>query len=211
MRNSFVFYRSFNEAMEELSESDQLVLYRAIVAYGLDGQEASFESSYLRMAWKLIKPQLDANWKRYENGCKGGAPVGSRNNPSGRRGNKPRTNQGLTKNKRNDNDNDNVNVDNKESKPKKDELSLSVSSQSEKFVKFNEWLQSNCPHLLKMQEQVTEEQLCTLLLNYESTDIFDTLQSMENYKDTAKKNRSVYRTLRNWLNRDNKRKGGTAC
>ena len=86
MRNSFVFYRSFNEAMEELSESDQLVLYRAIVAYGLDGQEASFESSYLRMAWKLIKPQLDANWKRYENGCKGGAPVGSRNNPSGRRG-----------------------------------------------------------------------------------------------------------------------------
>ena len=62
-----------------------------------------------------------------------------------------------------------------------------------------------------MQEQVTEEQLCTLLLNYESTDIFDTLQSMENYKDTAKKNRSVYRTLRNWLNRDNKRKGGTAC
>lgn len=211
MRNSFVFYRSFNEAMEELSESDQLVLYRAIVAYGLDGQEASFESSYLRMAWKLIKPQLDANWKRYENGCKGGAPVGSRNNPSGRRGNKPRTNQGLTKNKHNDNDNDNVNVDNKESKPKKDELSLSVSSQSEKFVKFNEWLQSNCPHLLKMQEQVTEEQLCTLLLNYESTDIFDTLQSMENYKDTAKKNRSVYRTLRNWLNRDNKRKGGTAC
>lgn len=130
MRNSFVFYRSFNEAMAELSESDQLTLYRAIVGYGLDGQEASFDSSYLRMAWKLIKPQLDANWRRYENGCKGGAPVGSRNNPSGRRGNQPRTNQELTKNKRNDNDNDNVNVDNKESTivPKKDELSLPAKS-----------------------------------------------------------------------------------
>lgn len=54
-----------------MSESDQLVLYRAIVGYGLDGQEPPFDSSYLRMAWKLIKPQLDANWKRYENGCKG--------------------------------------------------------------------------------------------------------------------------------------------
>lgn len=116
--------------MAELSESDQLTLYRAIVGYGLDGQEASFDSSYLRMAWKLIKPQLDANWRRYENGCKGGAPVGSRNNPSGRRGNQPRTNQELTKNKRNDNDNDNVNVDNKESTivPKKDELSLPAKS-----------------------------------------------------------------------------------
>lgn len=207
MRNSFVFYRSFNDAMEELTESDQLVLYRAIVGYGLDGQEASFDSSYLRMAWKLIKPQLDANWRRYENGCKGGAPVGSRNNPSGRRGNQPRTNQEQTKNKRNDNDNDNVNVDNKESKPKKDELSLSVSHSTQKFVQFNEWLQTNCPHLLKMQ-QMTEKELDTLLSNYESEDIFNTLRNMENYKDTAKKNRSVYRTLRNWLNRDNKKKGG---
>lgn len=86
MRNSFVFYRSFNEAMEELSENDQLVLYRAIVDYGLDSREPSFNSSYLRMAWKLIKPQLDANWKRYNNGCKGkefgkrgGAPKGNKN------------------------------------------------------------------------------------------------------------------------------------
>ena len=122
MRNSFVFYRSFSEAMQELTESDQLVLYRAIVGYGLDGQEASFESSYLRMAWKLIKPQLDANWRRYENGCKGGAPVGNRNNPSGRRGNQPRTNQELTKNK--PNDNDNVNYKESTIVPKKDELSL---------------------------------------------------------------------------------------
>lgn len=122
MRNSFVFYRSFSEAMQELTESDQLVLYRAIVGYGLDGQEASFESSYLRMAWKLIKPQLDANWRRYENGCKGGAPVGSRNNPSGRRGNQPRTNQELTKNK--PNDNDNVNYKESTIVPKKDELSF---------------------------------------------------------------------------------------
>lgn len=127
MRNSFVFYRSFNEAIAELSESDQIVLYRAIVDYGLDGQETVFDSSYLRMAWKLIKPQLDANWRRYENGCKGGTPVGSRNNPSGRRGNQPRTNQELTKNKRNDNDNENENKE-RTKVPKKDELSLPLKN-----------------------------------------------------------------------------------
>ena len=197
--------------MAELSESDQLTLYRAIVGYGLDCQEASFDSSYLRMAWKLIKPQLDANWRRYENGCKGGAPVGTRNNPNGRRGNQPRTNQEQTKNKRNDNVNvnvnDNVNVNVNDNVPKKNDLSLPLSPSTQKFVQFNQWIQTNCPHLLKMQ-QITEKELDTLLLNYQSEDIFDTLRKMENYKDTAKKNRSIYRTLRNWLNRDNKKKGG---
>ena len=211
MRNSFVFYRSFNEAMEELSENDQLVLYRAIVGYGLDSREPSFNSSYLRMAWKLIKPQLDANWKRYNNGCKGkefgkrgGAPKGNKNATK----TTPKQPQDNPKTTPNDNDNDNDN-NNKESTkvPKKDELSLPHPPQSEKFVKFNEWLQSNCPHLLKMQ-QITEKELDTLLTNYQSEDIFNTLRSMENYKDTAKKNRSVYRTLRNWLNRDNRKKGG---
>ena len=214
MRNSFVFYRSFNEAMAELSESDQLTLYRAIVGYGLDGQEASFDSSYLRMAWKLIKPQLDANWRRYENGCKGGefgklggAPKGNGN----ARKTTPKQPRNNPKTTPNDNDNDNVNVENKESTivPKKARLSLPVSPSTQKFVQFNEWLQANCPHLLKMQ-QMTEKELDTLLQNYESEDVFNTLRNMENYKDTAKKNRSVYRTLRNWLNRDTRKKGGMA-
>ncbi|SET22347.1 hypothetical protein [Prevotella sp. kh1p2] len=104
--------------------------------------------------------------------------------------------------------NSGIGIGNKESKPKKDELSLPSPPQSEKFVQFNQWLQANCPHLLKMQEQITEEQLNALLHNYESEDIFDTLRSMENYKPITKNNRSVYRTLRNWLNRDNKKKGG---
>ena len=125
MRNSFVFYRSFNEAMEELSENDQLVLYRAIVDYGLDSREPSFNSSYLRMAWKLIKPQLDANWKRYNNGCKGkefgkrgGAPKGNKNATK----TTPKQPQDNPKTTPNDNDNDN----NKASTnvPKKDGLSL---------------------------------------------------------------------------------------
>lgn len=85
-KNSFVFYRSFSDAMRELPEKDQLTLYRAIVSYGLDADEPSLDSPYLRMAWKLIQPQLDANWRRYENGCKGapfgkkgGAPKGNKN------------------------------------------------------------------------------------------------------------------------------------
>ena|GEM_PF-5594950 len=54
---------------------------------------------------------------RFENGKKGGAPKGSKNNPSGRRGksekngnNQPRTNLELTGNKPNKNVNENLNL-----------------------------------------------------------------------------------------------------
>ena len=42
-----------------------------------------------------LEEKLDANHKRFLNGCKGGAPVGNRNNPNGRKGG---TNQEPTRN-----------------------------------------------------------------------------------------------------------------
>lgn len=211
-KNSFVFYRSFSEAMDELSDNDQLTLYRAIVDYGLDADTTTLNSPYLRMAWKLIQPQLDANWRRYENGCKGGAPLGSRNNPNGRRGNKPRTNQGLTKNKTNDNVNVNGNDNgNDNDNEKKDTNVSSVSVPADTpYSKYLEWRKKECPHLSKMQE-MSEKEFITIINFYDKEAVFKTLTAMENYKDTAKKNRSIYRTLRNWLNRNygkEREKGG---
>lgn len=111
-RESFVFYRSFGAAISRLSPVDQYCMLVAVIDYGLNRRVPTFlQSDLLQAMWALIQPQLDANWRRYENGCKGGAPIGSRNNPNGRRGNKELTitNQELTKNKPNDNVNDNVN------------------------------------------------------------------------------------------------------
>lgn len=78
-RDYFTFYRSFQEAIEQCDEKDQLALYRAIVYYGLDQKEPIFNNPLLRLAWTLIKPNLYANWVRYDNGRKGGAPKGNKN------------------------------------------------------------------------------------------------------------------------------------
>ena len=85
-RNSFVFYRSFVEAAGLLEQQERKSLIDAVISYGLDGVEPTFESRAVNVAWVLIKPQLDANWKKYENGRKGapfgkmgGAPIGNTN------------------------------------------------------------------------------------------------------------------------------------
>lgn len=111
-KESFVFYRSFADSINYLPANLQLPLYKAITAYALDLEVPDFgnyeDKFVLEALWAGIKPQLDANYQRYLNGCKGGAPKGSRNNPNGRRG--KGTNQELTENKPNDNVNVNDNV-----------------------------------------------------------------------------------------------------
>jgi len=73
MRDSFIFYRSFLKSIQHLDTSEQLELFLAIVEYGLDQREPDM-SRYVRAVWESIKPQLDANQRKYENGCKGGKP-----------------------------------------------------------------------------------------------------------------------------------------
>ena len=84
-RDSFIFYRSFFEAIEEVEAESQLPIYRAIAMYALDKKEPKL-TGWGKVLWRLIKPQIDANWQRFENGCKGGehgfkggAPVGNQN------------------------------------------------------------------------------------------------------------------------------------
>lgn len=125
-KESFVFYRSFKESIGDLSDKDKLTMYEAISDYGLNQIEPELQG-FPKALFSLIKPQLDANFTRWKNGCKGGAPKGSRNNPNGRpkkEDNKPITNQELTENKANVNDNDNVNVNGIKKVIKKGELSL---------------------------------------------------------------------------------------
>ena len=66
-RDSMVFYRSFYEAIKELSKEQQGEIYNAIFSYGLDFIEPSL-SGVSKTVWTLIKPQIDANIRRYSNG-----------------------------------------------------------------------------------------------------------------------------------------------
>ncbi len=101
-RESFVFYRSFFEAISELSEGDRSIIYHAIASYALDREEAELVG-VPKLAWILIKPQLDANWRKYDKGCRG--------SEAGKKGGRPRKNPiGDILETANDNDNDNDNV-----------------------------------------------------------------------------------------------------
>ena len=69
-KDSFVFYRSFAEAIDDLPDDEQLKLYRAIKNYALNYIEPNL-TGVSKTLWKLIKPQLDANNKRFEDGQRG--------------------------------------------------------------------------------------------------------------------------------------------
>lgn len=69
MRDSFIMYRSFYEAITDLTKEQQADVWRAICEYSLNFQEIELDG-IAKTIFKLIKPQLDANNKRYENGTK---------------------------------------------------------------------------------------------------------------------------------------------
>lgn len=119
-RDSFIFYRSFYEAIQDLPKENQLELYNAIAQYSLNFEEPAL-NGLSNTIFKLIKPQLDANTKRFingkkgaEHGKKGGRPKNEKpqNNPTGDKENNPTE----TPNK-NVNVNKNVNKNNNENKP----------------------------------------------------------------------------------------------
>jgi len=70
MRDSMIFYRSFYESLNGMSSLTKAEVYDAIFIYGLDFQEPTFTDEIARSFFVLIKPQIDANIKRYNNGNK---------------------------------------------------------------------------------------------------------------------------------------------
>lgn len=69
MRDSFIFYRSFYEAINDLEDNQQLEIYQAMANFSLNFAEPNL-SGVTATIFKLIKPQLEANNKRYVNGSK---------------------------------------------------------------------------------------------------------------------------------------------
>lgn len=111
MRDSFVFYKSFYEAIETLPKAKKIHLYDAIVRFALFSEEPSLEGA-LQGMFNLIKPQLSANLARYENGKKGGRPKNEKEPKQNleKNKNKPKQNQTITTKEPNVNENENENV-----------------------------------------------------------------------------------------------------
>ena len=105
-KDSFIFYRSFYEAISALDDEDRLQLFDAICELALNQSETELKPIPKAM-FTLIKPQLEANNKRFENGKKGGRPRKEQNQSETE--NKPNENQNETKAEPNKNVNVNVN------------------------------------------------------------------------------------------------------
>lgn len=74
MRDSFIFYRHYYEALKDLPRDIQGEIYTAIMEYGLYGNETDNLKPIASSIFKLIKPNLESDYRRFENGCKGGRP-----------------------------------------------------------------------------------------------------------------------------------------
>ena len=150
MRDSMIFYKSFADALKSLPDKDRLELYDAIFAFGIYDEEPKL-SGVNSAVFTLVRPQIEANNRKYENGSKGGRPKNQTETKAKPNDNqsktkpkpndnqnitktKPNHNQTVTKPKPNDNDNDNVN-DNENEKGNEnynasglDDISLSLLS-----------------------------------------------------------------------------------
>ena len=209
-RDHFTFFRSFQEAIDQCQEKEQLALYKAIVNYALDGEEPTFENNLLRLAWTLIKPNLFNGWVRSRNGRKaeGVSKPGMKGNKNASK-TKLNQSQNEAKTKLNQSNRigmDRIGMDNVSIETKEDieettaGPSVSLSSDYQNFI---DWLNKNCTHLLKMNIPTEEEYQKLMEAADQSKKILTgKLLAMENNKDVPKTKRSIYRTCLEWLKRD---------
>ena len=82
--DTYIFYRSFHEALSELDIKEYGKIMYAINEYALNQNEEKVNAltGITKALWTLIKPQIDANLRRRE--------IGSRNAEYGKLGGRPR-------------------------------------------------------------------------------------------------------------------------
>ena len=137
-RDSFIFYKSFFEAIRDHDSKNRLLLYDAICNKDLYDKETELRG-IAGTLYKLIKPQIEANTKKYSDGKKGGRPkiktTGyQKEKTTGFENKKPNENVNVNEN---DNENVNVNVEGVESDSCVDDFQQSDSCVDE-IVRFYE-------------------------------------------------------------------------
>lgn len=83
MKESFVFYKSFYEAIRALQPDAQLEIYNALCIQNFSDEKYIFNDKVAEAMYLLMQPNIEASYKRYKqnkiNGEKGGAPFGNQN------------------------------------------------------------------------------------------------------------------------------------
>lgn len=74
-RNSFSFFVSYIEAIEEIPEKEQLAVLKAIIKYALYDEEPKGFKGIKQAVFLLVKPTLDKSKQKSANGKQGGSKL----------------------------------------------------------------------------------------------------------------------------------------
>ena len=211
MRESGIIYRSFYEALKELPDEARLEVQDAIFTFMFDGVEVELKGVSKAM-WTLIKPQIEANNRKYANGSKGGRPTKNQSVEETKK-TKPKPNQNQTetniKPNENDNVNDNVNVNDKENDKG---LSPSPPPKKNELVKKNKPVKTSFKDSPVYDKNIFSKELKEYAegkySNYNANEVWQMLE------DASRSKGYMYvdwiATAANWLRRDQKNKSGTS-
>ena len=190
-RESFVFYRSFYEGIKELPRDIQGEVLTAIMEYGLNGVTTENQKPITKAMFALIKPQLDANNQRFENGR-----LGAEHGKKGGRPKKekPQENPNLTPNV-----NDNVNVNDN------DDKDASAITDEKKYYSSDNGVIKSISELKR--DYLNDENLCNAIIKNlkvidknilsERLDAFN--QHLELQGERLKEVRDYRSHFKNWL------------
>lgn len=172
-RDSFVFYRSFYDAIQDLDAEQTRELVVAMCERALNWND--IETKWVvKIAYNLIKPQLDANTKRYVDWCKGWQywamwwrpPKDWDNSQKPHRGKKDNP-IGVKEKTPNDNVNDNVNEnenDNEKGSREKQDTQLTFDANASHWnieerdvgIKYNSMKLNDKLHTLWLEDEVID-------------------------------------------------------
>lgn len=198
-RESFVFYRSFYEGIKELPRDIQGEVLTAIMEYGLNGVTTENQKPITKAMFALIKPQLDANNQRFENGKNGGAPKGNQNARKQPKNNQETTEKQPKNNQKQPNVNDNVNVNDN------DDKDASAITDEKKYYSSDNGVIKSISELKR--DYLNDENLCNAIIKNlkvvdknmlsERLDAFN--QHLELQGERLKEVRDYRSHFKNWL------------
>lgn len=202
-RASFVYYTDWAKELLKYPNDLRLKIDDAVKRYVLYGEEPT-DREVIYSMFGLMRTQIDRDTEKYTIKCEKNREIAlsreQRKREARMHTNVHECTRTCTNATDNDNDNDNKEILSKES-TKKADLSL---SENPRFMKFNEALRKDCPHVAMMEKQMScqEFEKALKMFGDNSQAMWDMLRKMENRKGTEKNNRSVYLTLCNWKRRE---------
>ena len=214
MRDTIVFYKSFVDAIETQSKEIQAEIYHLVFDYAFNGTEPNQEeyNSVSIAMFMLMRPQIDANNKKYENGKKGGRTKAEPNDNQTVTKSKPKANQAETKTEPksekeepnvndNVNDNDNVNVN----------VLKDVSSEPEETPTPEPTSPTVAEIVLndKSKAKITQAEVDEWKKLYPAVDVLQELRKMTAWCEANPTKRKTKRGIKafivNWLNKEQDR------